>query len=480
MTTIEKILDSKGPMMSSKIVEILESKEKISKNTASQKVSRDNSIIKIKGFYTSGQSFCYLEKHISDISFFDILLKSMEENGKKYWYCINAIRMNGGIISQKYLECYTNYPIIPLKSHLPFKIVMQNFVSSGILIFDNEHYLIAPKFNQSYNNYTQYKTIETIKDDILNNFHSYVKNIGLISYNTGNKFSEFGKFKWCFSGVCPINGLKTNNKFGFLIADILFGHSIYEKDVTFFIEKIKTIQSFQNASKILPFLIVDDIDPKALELLKKNGIVIGFIKELFGEKYAETLKNLVNVLNNAGASLKNDPNKYLDLIAELKKYNEGLANNIKGTLFEFVIGHIHSVDSNNSIDLGREIFENKGRHEIDVLAVYNDKIVFAECKATNSSTSSEKIEKWKSQKIPAFRKWAEKQETWKNKKLEFEYWSTNGYDREAESILKSISESAKKFKISYFSGPDIRERTLQMKDKKLKEAVDNFFLKTKL
>ena len=37
------------------------------------------------------------------------------------------------------------------------------------------------------------------------------------------------------------------------------------------------------------FLIVDDIEPKALELLK-NGIVIGFIKELFGEKYAETLK----------------------------------------------------------------------------------------------------------------------------------------------------------------------------------------------
>ena len=480
MTIIEKILESKGPMMSSRLVEILESTEKINKNTASQKVSRDNSIIKIKGFYSSSQSFCYLEKHISDNSFFDTLLKSMEENGKKYWYCINAIRMNGGIISQKYLECYTNYPIIALKSHLPFKIVMQNFVSNGILIFDNEHYLISPKFNQSYTNFTQCNTIEMIKEDILNNFHSYAKNIGLISYKTGNKFSEFGKFKWCFTGVCPINGLKTNNKFGFLIADILFGHSIYEKDVMFYIEKIKTIQSFKNASKILPFLIVDDIDPKALELLKKNGIVIGFIKELFGQKYAETLKDLVSVLNNAGASLKNNPNKYLDLITELKKYNEGLANNIKGTLFEFVIGHIHSVDSNSSIDLGREIFENNSKHEIDVLAVYNDRIIFAECKATNSSTSAEKIEKWKSEKIPAFRKWAEKQETWKNKKLEFEYWSTNGFDDKAEELLKSISESAKKIKISYFTGSDIREKTLQMKNKKLKEAIDNFFLKTNM
>src|SRR5690554_2132872 len=446
MTNIKRILETKGPMMSSKLAEILELKEGMNKNTASQKVSRDKSILKIKGFFSSSQSFCYLEEQISDSSFFDILLKSMEENGKKYWYCLNAVKINGGIISQKYLECYTNYPIIALKSHLPFKIVMQKFVSNGVLIFDNEHYLISPKFNQSYNNYTQYKTIETIKDDILSNFHSYVKNIGLISYNTGKKFSEFGKYQWCFSGVCPINALKNNNKFGFLIADILFGHSIDEKDVTFFIEKIKTIQSFQNASRILPFLIVDDIAPKALEILKKNGIVIGFIRELFGEKYAETLKNLVSVLNNAGASLKNNPDKYLDLIKELKIYNEGLANNIKGTLFEFVVGHIHSIDSNNSIDLGREIYENEGKHEIDVLAIYSDKVIFAECKATNSATSIEKIEKWKNKKIPAFRKWAEKQETWKNKKMEFEYWSTNGYDTEAETLLKSISESAKKFK----------------------------------
>lgn len=477
MTVVEKILDSNGPMMSSRLVEILETTEKINKNTASQKVSRDNSIIKIKGFYTSSQSFCYLEKHIEDYSFFDTLLKSMEENGKKYWYCINAIKMNGGIISRKYLECYTNYPIIALKSHLPFKVVMQNFVSSGILIFDNDHYLISPKFDQSYRNFTQHSTIELIKDDILNNFHEYTRNIGLISYGTGNKFSEFGKFKWGFTGVCPINGLKTNDKFGFLISDILFGHSIYEKDIMFYIEKIKTIQSFKNASKILPFLIVDDIEPKALALLKKNGIVIGFIKELFGQKYADTLKDLITVLNNAGASLKNEPNKYLDLITELKKYNEGLANNIKGTLFEFLIGHIHSFDSNSSIDLGREIFENNGRHEIDVLAVYSDKIIFAECKATNSSTTLEKIEKWKSKKIPAFRKWADKQETWKNKKLEFEYWSTNGYEEDAEHLLKSISESAKKFKVSYFTGSDVREKALKMKNKKLKEAVDNFFLK---
>ena len=478
MTNIEKILHNSGPLMSSKLVSLVEKQEKVGNNTASQKVSRDISILKLKGFYSSGQSFCYLEKHITEPDFFDKLLKSMEESGKKYWYCLNAIKMTGGIISQKYLECYTNYPVLALRSHIPFKEILQKFVSNNILIFNGDYYLLSPRFNQSYVKYTQYLTLEMIKEDILNNFHSFTKNTGFISFNTGQIFAEFGKLNWAFKGLCPVSGFKTNGKFGFLLADILFGHSIYEKDVQFFIEKLKTIQNFKNASRILPFLIVDDLDPKALDSLKKNGIIVCFIKELFGQKYADTLKDLVGVLNNAGASLKQDPNKYLNLIDELKKYNNGLANNIKGTLFEFVIGHFHSVESQSSIDLGREIFDNSKKHEIDVLAVYNDRVVFAECKATNLKIDKSKIEKWTSEKIPAFRNWANKQETWKNKKIEFEYWSTSGFETDAETILSRLSSTASIIKVSYYSGQDIRNKAVKMRNKKLKEAVDNFFLKT--
>jgi Holliday junction resolvase-like predicted endonuclease len=214
-------------------------------------------------------------------------------------------------------------------------------------------------------------------------------------------------------------------------------------------------------------------------LLKKNGIIVGFISELFGNKYAETLKELVTVLNNAGASLKKDPNKYLDLIFELKKYNQGLANNIKGTLFEFVVGHIIFLENNCNIDIGREIFEN-GKHEIDVFATNNQIILFAECKATKGQVTLAQVDKWLGRKIPAFRKWALKQETWQNKQLEFEYWSVNGFETDAEEKLKQSSNSATKIKISYFNGMKIRDKALKLKNKKLKEAIDNFFLKTEV
>lgn len=476
MTSIENILFEHGPMMSSELAKKLGLKESIPLNTASQKVSRNNKIEKIKGFYSSNQSFCYLDQHEHNGVFYDRFVKSLYENGRKYWYCINALKMHGGMLSKEFLECYTNYPIIALKGHLPFNKVMQKFVEQGILVYNDTYYSLAPKFTLNRNTSVANKTIELIKKDTLSSFKSLVKNTGLISFNTGEFFAEYGKFRWSFKGVSAVTGLFQNGNPGFLLADIVLGTAIYKDDVSFFVEKIKHIQSFKNAPRLIPFLIVDDMDKEALALLKQNGIVIGFIGELFGQKYAETLKELVTILTNAGASLKKNPDKYLDLINQLKKYNEGLVNNIRGTLFEYMVGHIHSVDC-QSVDLGREIIENNARHEMDIHATYADKVVIAECKAKKAMIDLDVIDTWINIKIPAFKIWFDKQETYKKKRLEFEFWSTSGFTDTGLDRLKRFSESAKKFKVSYFQANEMREKARTMDNKKLKEALDNFFLK---
>lgn len=476
MTSIERILQKKGPLMSSELAKELELSNSIPYNTASQKVSRSKAIEKIKGFYSSNQSLCFLKEHERDGILYDKFVSSLYENGKKYWYSINALRLHGGILSRRFLECYTNYPVMPLKKHLPFNKVMQKFVQQGVLVYNNGEYSLTPKFSLPRNTTVAYKTIEQIKEDIINSFGNWSKNIGLISYNTGEPFAEYGKFRWAFKGVSPITGLRQNGKHGFLLADILIGTAIFESDVKFFIEKIQHIQSFKNASKVIPFLIVDDLDKEALIFLKRQGIVVGFIGELFGQKYAETLKELVAVLNNAGASLKKTPEKYLDLIIQLKKYNEGLVNNIRGTLFEYMVGHIHSANC-QSVDLGREIVEQNARHEMDIQATYNEKIVISECKATKSRIDINVINKWIDVKIPAFKAWFDRQETYKKKKLEFEFWSTSGFTEDAKDRLIRYSEGVQKFKVTFFQADEMREKARLMDNKKLKEALDNFFLK---
>jgi len=270
MTTIESILSQHGPLMSSELARLLGKKDVIPINTASQKVSRNTNIQKIKGFYSSNQSFCYLKEHEDNGSFYDNFIKSLYENGRKYWYCINALRLHGGILNQTVLECYTNYPIKPLKGHLPFSKVMQKFVKEGILVYNDSYYSLSPKFHINRTATVAHKTIEQIKIDILTSFNNLVKNTGIISFSTGTQFAEYGKFRWSFKGVSKVAGLIQNGNSGFLLADILIGNAFYEDDIRFFIEKIQHIQSYKNAPRILPFFIVDDLDNKALIMLKKR------------------------------------------------------------------------------------------------------------------------------------------------------------------------------------------------------------------
>ncbi len=328
-------------MISSELANKLSEYDKISVNTASQQVSRFKGARKISGFFKSNQSFIYLDKHAEDGLVRKTLSEAMFSNGIKYWYTLNALSLHGGMLSQKSLECYTNYPILPLKSHIPFHKVMQKFVQADILVYSKDEYLFSPKFHNVPSSGFYSKTIENIKAHVLGDFNTLLRNTGIISYDTGEIMAEYGKYRWSFKGVSPIIGLRhSNGNFGYVLADILIGKPIFQDDVLFFISKVKQIQSFKNAPKLLPFIIVDDIHPDALNALKKEGIVIGFIKELFGPKYAEILKELIAIFNNAGASLKANPEKYLELIDELRKYNSGLLNNIRGTLFEYLVGHI--------------------------------------------------------------------------------------------------------------------------------------------
>lgn len=444
-------------------------------NTASQIVTRAKDILKIKGFFKSQQALCYLPHHNEDEDLYNALSDALFSFGKKYWYTLNALKMHSGTVSRKYLECYTNYPIMELKKHIPFSEVMKKFVEEDVLVFNGDSYNISPKLEKQPANSLLNRTIEHIKDQLLADFKAYTKNIGLISYETGELFAEYGKFRWGFKGVSPVIGLRQNEKFGFLLADVLIGKAIYKRDVEFFVSKLDHIQSFQNASRLMPFLIVDNLDTEAFLYLKQHGVVVGFIKELFGTKYAELLKELISILTNAGASLKSNPDQYLLLIEELKNFNVSFSKSIKGTLFEYLIGHIHSKKC-RSIDIGREIVENNGRHEMDVFALYSEKVVIAECKGIKGKADVEMIDKFLRVKIPAFRNWLKKQETLKELPVEFEFWSTGGFDDEAKQKLNDMISVTSKFKVSYFDAASLRAEAAAMKNKKLKEALDTYFL----
>ncbi|MFA4867871.1 MAG: hypothetical protein WC623_06730 [Pedobacter sp.] len=477
MTTIQNIVFNNGPMISSDLVKLLAAQENISENTASKRIERETELQKISGFFQSNQSLVYLSEQQEEGEILDLLTLQMEKHGRKYWYIINALKYHMGTMSRDFLETYSNYPIEPLVSHIPFNEVMQKFVKENILVFNNDGYSFSPKFRFKGSNPFLSQTLEVIKRNVLENYSSQMKNIGMVSYGSAELFAEYGKFRWAFKGVSPIKGLMNGGDFGFVLGDIILGRPTYTRDIEFFIKKIDTIQRFKNASRIIPVLLVDSIDKVAFNLLKEKGIVIGVIKEIFGEKYAATLNDLITILTNAAASLANNPNHYLELIAELRKYNNGLLNNIKGALFEYVAGQ-YFIHYHAALQMGWDIYDESGKHEMDILATFGGKVVVAECKGRIAPTSIDAINLFLSKKVPAFKKWVGKQELLKNKEIEFEFWSSSGFTPDAITKIEDIKVNYTKYKVIFLGQKEIMSRAKEMKNKKLQDTLNSFFFKT--
>jgi arsenate reductase-like glutaredoxin family protein len=220
-------------------------------------------------------------------------------------------------------------------------------------------------------------------------------------------------------------------------------------------------------------LIVENVSQKALRLLKNKGIIVGFVNKLFGEEYEELLKSLIAIVTNAGAILKENPDKYLKLIEQLDKLVAGKINNLRGDLFELAVGYYYSNNCQN-LDIGKKInFDGKTR-EIDVWAKTQANTIVCECKAYKSKIEKEVIETWISNKIPVIYDWIREHDNDTN--VIFEFWSVSGFTEEAESLLSQKQTTIKKYKIEFYDEKAILKKARESKAQKMVEIMREYFI----
>ncbi len=355
---IEHFLKKQGPQLSTNLIKFLVSNYSISEDTARKRLSRLKlPITKIKGLFSDNQAFYYLQHQYKKTEFYDALIAAFDSFGRQYYSIIQAIEFHYGYIKKEQIATYSTSPVDKLRGHKRIDNIINKLIELSILYEEGDYYKLNP-FISINENFNHFKAVEAAKNFVLIQFNDWARNIGLISYNTGTFYSQFGKFSWSFvspSYVIPLARFN-NSKImqGFIIADILIGNKIDLKTIQFFIQKIEVVKKLKRLANFLPFLIVDEIDLETLKFLKRKGIIIGFVDQLFGSEYKELLKSLINIVTNAGAILKKNPQAYLDLIEKLDKIVGGKTNNLRGDLFELAIGYYHS-NFCQSLDIGKLI-----------------------------------------------------------------------------------------------------------------------------
>lgn len=479
MTSIELILRNKGPLLSGELAEILGKTTDASKEAIRKRISRSGSpVYRIKGFFIDNQSFFYLEEQYGKDFYFEALLEAFKKAAKRFYVIIKAIEYHHGFLNNKHLPCYTFSPVKNLVGHKRISTIIDNLIMMNVINFDGDSYKLHPFISNDISpNYKEYKAVETAKNFILTQFLNWTRSIGFASYNTGSFYSEFGKFQWGFTSPSYINSLtsRIESKINpaFILADVLIGKEATEDDVVFFIEKLKILNAQKNSSRHIPFLIVDNVSHEALQILKKNGIVVGFVNKLFGYEYSDLLKSLINTITNAGAILKRNPEQYLDLVTKLNKLVDGKTNNLRGDLFELAVGFYHSRLC-QSLDIGKQInLDGEGR-EIDVFASYANDIKVAECKGYKNKISKAEIEDWL-KTIVIIRDWILDQMPYCNKEITFEFWSTGGFEPDALEKIKHISKTSKRYKVEYYGPAEIIEKAKEVKSKKFNEILKQYY-----
>ena len=469
--TTEDYIKQKGPLLSSQLIKYYEDGS-TGKDAIRKRLERlPKSIGRIRGFFKDNQTFFYYKEQQFTERYFYALIESLKTSAKQHYCIINSLQYHKGYIKKDELASYSFSPIENLKSHKNFSNVVRDLSRIGLIIEEEDYYTLSPNISSS--NKSAYKAIEIVKKNILSHFYDLNRNIGFISYNGGNFNSEFSKFQFSFTAPSYICGL---SKPSFVLADIMIGGSNDEENINFFLTKINTIKKTHKKSNFIPYLITDSLSNEAFSKLKENGIVIGLIDKLFGREYKELMESLIDVITNISVILKKEPNKFIEIIKKFDKLIDGKTNNLRGDLFEFIVGYYHS-NLCQSIDIGKIYKDDGKKKEVDVYASYQDKIILCECKAYKTPISLDIIEKW-NEKIAFIYKVIEKNRSFtsdKNRDIIFEFWSISGFSEEATQYLQEKKNNLKKYKIEFYKRDEILKKAKDSNANKITDIKNEYF-----
>ena len=475
MTSIVEYIEQELVVSSGDAIRYAEKELGITNEAARKKIQRLPAYIyRIKGICRDGQSILYHKNNWTNIDFLDKLTEVIKNDAQQHYAVLNAINLYSGLIPKSILAEYTLSPIENVKGHKRFSTIIDDLKRLRLIDETGDFYVGE---NTAYNE-KRSKALSLINEMTLAHFHEWGRNIGLFSYDSAKFHSGLSSYQFAMVAPSYINSLaqKTNNRIipAFIVADILLNRDILKNDIDFFIKKLENVSMRNRSAKIIPFLLVGSHDKDVHQVLKSKGIIIGNIDELFGKKYSESVYGILNLIENAGAILKSNPDQYIKLIDSIKSLSTGKTFNLRGALFEMAVGYFHGQQC-QTLEVSKKVISDQESREIDVYAVYQEKVVFAECKGYNTKVDDGYINKWLSEKIPVIRRWALSCESICDKPMVFEIWSTGGFTDDANIRLSAAHQNTKKYQVNFYDSFHMLKVAKEKKINQFSEIVNSYF-----
>ncbi|MFO0109889.1 MAG: hypothetical protein ACK52W_05065, partial [Alphaproteobacteria bacterium] len=449
------ILKRLGPSLTSDVISAMVAAG-ASPTAARQRVTRaQQDYTRLAGIrFTKNARFIYLPEQFGTHEYWAGLERAFYKAGKSYWNALVTLRSRGGVCPSYLFPTITSAPLLRKGQLSPDHLKERLSAIQLIKETDDEtigSYVEFVPHSFSKINTTKIQALLIAEHVALYGIREWARRLGFGSFG---KFSIRGDEKppivagmmWDLSAPSYFRPLlrviEGKAKPGFIVCDINMNNVVSKDAVEAFVRKCDMASAPPSMPPIMPILVGQGFSEEGFSMAKQKGILAITTSALFGESISKALDDLIKLLSDTGATAAINP-AHLEKVMNSLTTIEGAAHNIRGSLFEFVIGSLVKDVEDGYLKVSeKKLHISTGRHaEIDVYLDRGEEkgILIIECKSKlpNARVSIEEVKKWYSDRVPLIYDILSNDGSYKDKHYSFEIWSNGPFNDDAVEWLEA-------------------------------------------
>jgi hypothetical protein len=450
------LLKEIGPSLSTELIEALV-RAGASPAAARQRVARAGpEVKKLAGLrFPHNTRFIYLPDQFGDRAYWNAMERAFKTQGLAYWGAVTGLRSRGGLWPSRFFAGMCGCALARQRQLSPDRVwerlhaiqmleeITDEMTSERFVTF-KPHFYRRDQMQQT-------RAALIAENVALHGMREWCRRIGFGSFEQVRVRGDdeppiVAGVTWDLSAPSYMRPLaRAANgglKPGFVVCDVNLRGRLDEDAVGLFVRKHDLASAPVNVAPIMPFLLADGFSEKAFGLARQKGMLATTTAQLFGEDVAKALRDLIGLLTDTGATASINPEHLEKVMSSLTRI-EGAANNLRGALFELVIGTLLKDVEGGFLRAGEKWIDHEtGRKaEVDVLLDRPDgqSVLIVECKSKTpgSRISLAEAQKWRRDRVPLIHKVLRNDSRFGNRPLTFELWTNGPFDEDVRGWLTS-------------------------------------------
>ncbi len=484
-------------MRSSRLVDELVKMESVSVDAAKKRVSRARTPIhKLSRLLPKNEAFLYHQDDYQDDwqseRFWGGLIRDLRETRSIYGLALYGLIARGGRAHRASFDVICGSPQAQ-KKQIPLARVLQTLTDVGLVkrtevdemgecVSLTDNYFSVPEMSA-------FRARTIAENFLMDSLREWARKLGLASYNAvaiRNRDSapEFATFHWDLRGpsyLLPfVSIVKDASIPGFFVADVFCDSTLDVPHIQYLLRKVYLLKAMPRIRPFLPVLLADGYTREALREGRRAGVLMATTENLFGKTVAYALTALIDVLTRAAEVAVGAPERIAELLGDLGAI-EGAAGNLRGALFEMIVGHlVREGESYSSIDIGKIVHDPKTGKlaEIDVLGVSRRVCWVYECKGYQPGhrVSADEIENWL-ERVARILRYCRDQERFRGHKFGFEFWTTGQFEEDALQLLEKEKRQRVRTTLGWRDGQQVKEYARELDNQSILKTLNEHYFR---